>query len=116
MVTVIKTRLNGGYHHDPEQPGCGVDLQTDNLNHMLAHLELSIVDAPDWWDLTEIGDVAVMSAVYNEVAGFEASFRKRKGDSDGRGEEGGQTNDQGADLDGAAGQVVGNQVPASLEP
>jgi len=82
QLSITKARLNGGYYHDPEQPGCGIDQQTDGLNHMLAHLELSLIDFPDWWDLAEIGDIELMSLVFQEVATFENSFRKRKGDSD----------------------------------
>ncbi len=116
QLSVIKTRLNGGYHHDPEQPGCGVDQQTDGLNHMLAHLELSLIDAPDWWDLGEIGDIELLSLVFQEVAKFENSFRKRKGDSDGSSEAGSQTSSEGSNTGGTVSQVVGTEVPASLDP
>ncbi len=116
QLSVLKTRLNGGYHHDTDQPGCGVDQATDTLNHMLAHLELSLVDAPDWWDLDEIGDPEILGVVFQEVSTFENSFRKRKGDSVGGGEAGSPAPGEGAVTPRAAVPVVGEEVPAALEP
>lgn len=115
QLSVIKAKLNGGMYHVPNQPGIGIDEGTDNLNHMIAHLELGLVNTPDWWNLDELGDVEVVTKVFTEVAKFENSFRKRKnadGDSEGRSP---QDNPE-AHSGGDAAQVVGEEVQDSLEP
>lgn len=116
-VTVEKTRLNGGMHFDATKPGVGIDEDTDGLNHMFAHLKISLVDIPDWWDLEKIGDMSLISRVYSEVAEFEASFRKPTSrESDGERETGSEETSTKSDPSGDAKSVVGEEVPASLQP
>lgn len=75
---VRKAQLNGGMHHNPDKPGYGIDEDTDQFNGMVAHLQISITNAPKWWDLTQITDIGVVSEVYKEVILFENSFHDRK--------------------------------------
>lgn len=121
---VRKTQLNGGLHHDPANPGRGVDEQTDEFNGMIAHLELCIVEAPPWWNLDQISDVELVGKLYQEAMTFENSFLRRgqgtanlegsqpSGDSQAGREAAGKA----SDVPGAASEVVGREVQAALEP
>jgi hypothetical protein len=73
---VRQTQLNGGMHFDEDKPGYGIDAQTNGLNHMIAVLELTLVNKPSWFNLDEIIDLEILSKVYHEVASFEAKFRR----------------------------------------
>lgn len=116
---VRKAQLNGGMYYNEATPGRGVDEQTDDFNNMLAHFELSIKDAPEWWDLAQITDVELLGVVFREVIDFENSFLARKssrkkpgGDGDGSG----KADVQEADSAGGPRKVVGEEVQAALEP
>lgn len=116
---VRKAQLNGGMHFTEATPGRGVDEQTDDFNNMIAHLEISIKDAPSWWNLDQITDVELLGIVFKEVIGFEQSFlarkssRKKSGlDSQGSG----ASTVSEANTAGSPSKVVGEEVQASLEP
>lgn len=121
---VRKAQLNGGMHHDRENPGHGVDEQTDEFNNMVAHLELSILEAPKWWNLDEITDIDLIARVYREVIAFENKFLgRRRGaqsdeghDSDGSSEDGGTSDSPSADVARDLREVVDEEVQPSLEP
>ena len=116
-LSAERTRLNGGLYHDPDRPGCGIDEDTNMFNHMLAHLTVAIVRAPEWWDLDSISDMAVVSRVFEEVATFENSFLKRRGDnSSSENSERSDSPDQGANHAGNLTRVVGKEVQSTLEP
>jgi hypothetical protein len=116
---VRKAQLNGGMHYDDSHPGRGVDEQTDDFNNMIAHLELSIKEAPEWWNLDNVTDVDLMGHVFKEVIAFEQSFLARKagaaiaGRDDNRS---GKTDAQEANTSGVVKSVVGEEVQAALEP
>lgn len=114
QLQVAKARLNGGMYHVPNSPGVGIDAATDYLNGMLAQLEVSLVDTPDWWKLDEIGDMELVSLVFSEVVKFENSFRKRNDDSDRQG--GSEKENSDTNAGGNARAVVGEEVSAALEP
>jgi hypothetical protein len=116
---VRKAQLNGGMHHDESNPGRGVDEQTDDFNNMIAHFELSVKEAPEWWDLDKITDVELLGIVFKEVLEFEQSFLSRKASRKKPGRDGegsGKAGVQEADAGGTARQVVGEEVQAALEP
>jgi hypothetical protein len=120
---VRKSQLNGGMHHDAEHPGHGVDEQTDEFNNMIAHLEISVVEKPQWWNLDEITDVALIGQVYAEVLAFENKFLGRRSGADdpesgddGSGEMGGADDSHGSLPVGDSTEVVDREVQASLEP
>lgn len=120
---VRKVQLNGGMHHDRENPGHGVDEQTDEFNNMIAHLELSILEAPKWWVLEEITDIDLIARVYREVIAFENKFLGRRGggtpggdDSDGGGQSGGEGDPSESDDAGGDPEVVDEEVQSALEP
>ncbi len=116
---VRKAQLNGGMYYNEATPGRGVDEQTDDFNNMLAHFELSIKDAPEWWDLAQITDVELLGIVFKEVIDFENSFlaRKTSRKKSGRNGDGsGKADVQEADAAGGPRKVVGEEVQASLEP
>jgi len=120
---VRKSQLNGGMHYDSEKPGMGVDEETDGFNNMIAHLDISLVEVPDWWDLSEITDIQLLSAIFQEVIAHENTFLRRGQDSgnSGRGSDNGsegsssentpETNDSGGPA-----TVVGQEVQSALEP
>lgn len=119
---VRKTQLNGGMHHNPNMPGTGVDIETDHINAMIAHLDIALVSWPDWWNLDEICDGELLSMVFEEVVKHENSFldrirsRNRGTESDGT-----EQADSSGDLsESGAGRVVGamvdEEVQSALEP
>jgi hypothetical protein len=120
-VGVRKVQLNGGMHWSPTAPGQGIDEGTDDLNSMIAHLEVALTSYPRWWNLDEITDMSVLGSVYREVISFENSFRGRGQTAEGEGPGGsGQADSASAQGEanpaGSNQQVVGEQVQASLEP
>lgn len=121
QLGVRKVQLNGGLHYDAEKPGQGIDFATDDMNAMIAHMELALTAIPDWWNLDEITDLAVIYEVYGEVISFENSFLRRRGTSQGEGPGGSGQEDSAkteaqANTDGSDPAVVVEQVQASLEP
>lgn len=121
QLGVRTSQLCGGLHYDPTTPGQGLDATTYHINQMIAQLEVSIVKAPEWFNLDTITDLSVLSAVYQEVADFETSFpRSGKAGGAGRHSAGGQTGGQAqtpsAEPVGDAQQVVGSSVQSALEP
>ncbi len=77
-VGVRKSQLNGGMYHHPDRPGMGVDEDVDNINAMIAHMQISLVTTPKWWDINTLPDMGLLSEVYKEVAAFENSFHNRR--------------------------------------
>lgn len=116
---VRKAQLNGGMYYNEATPGRGVDEQTDDFNNMLAHFELSIQDAPKWWDLAQITDVELLGIVFKEVIEFENSFLARKSSrkkSGGNGDGSSSPDVQETNTTGSPRKVVGEEVQAALEP
>lgn len=117
---VRKAQLNGGFHHDPDNPGHGVDLETDSINDMIAHLEVALVSCPDWWRLDSISDMSLLMAVFREVMLFESKFLRHHRQDDeghaGSGEEGSEEDQGASDAVRAVEEVVDEEVPASLQP
>ena len=118
---INKAKLNGGMHYDPENPGYGIDPETDSINGALAHLSVAIVTSPPWWNLDQISDMDLIIKIYKEVIAFEDSFRGRAKAAGGSNagsvsSPGGGGADQQANSVGAVGQVVDPQIQAALEP
>lgn len=118
-VQVRKATLNGGFYFDENKPGQGVDEDTDWTNHMIAHLEIALIQAPMWFNLDEIYDLDLVLAVYAEVAKFENEFNSpqpraaissgsSQTDSGGTGEQSGSA--------GRTEAVGRGEVPPSLDP
>lgn len=120
-IGVRKIQLNGGFHFDPEKPGHGIEESTDNLNSWIAHLEVALVETPEWWDLEKITDMDVLSAVYQEVILFENSFLARKRDAErarhmGTGEDGGEEDQEESRSDRVSSSLVESEIQSALEP
>jgi hypothetical protein len=64
----LKARYNGGER---------VSRDIDWLNEMIALCQITITDAPDWWDPLNTYDEELLTIVYNHVRSFQDSFRKR---------------------------------------
>lgn len=121
QMGVRRVQMNGGLHYDPTNPGKGLDPMTDEFNAVFSHLELAVVKAPDWWDLDELADFAVVSAVYQEVLDFEARFlgygENASDKGQGRSSKDNSTSAQSeADDDRHAPELVGEEVQSALEP
>jgi len=121
QLGVRKVQLNGGFHYNPKALGQGIDQATDELNTMIAHLELALIEYPEWWNLDELTDLTVLSEVYGEVISFENSFLGRRNASEdkgsGRSSEADSTAAQSKANDaGSVTQVVDPEVQAALEP
>lgn len=126
-IGVRKAQLNAGMHHDPENPGMGVDAQTDDFNSMIAHLDLALQEFPEWWDLSKISDGDLLAKVFEEVVSHENSFRLSRRSVSESSEEGGsgdvgtsptvgEGDQEEAKHDGAAGSMVDEEVSTALEP
>lgn len=120
---VRKAQLNGGMHYSENRPGQGVDEATDEINGMIAHLELAVLQAPPWWKLDEVPDTDLLVTVYREVLDFENSFLRRKLEAAQQAataahlrEERGEGAPDAPNTSGAARAVVSADVQAALEP
>ena len=116
---VRKSQLNGGMYFDSNNPGRGVDEGTDDLNAMIAQLEISVKKAPAWWDLDNLADNMLIGQVYKEVLTFESSFLNRnatRASDSGSGEGRSEGSVSETNTSGGHGPVVESKVPASLEP
>lgn len=121
QLGVIRTQLCGGLHYNPATPGQGIDADTYNINSMMAHLQLTLTEFPDWWNLDQLTDLDLLSEVYKEVISFENNFsgsgsRAKGAGSGGRSQEASSKTEAGANPAGVVEQVVAGQVSASLEP
>lgn len=104
-AAIRRAQLNGGL------PEAAIDEDTRFMNMMLANLEMTIVQSPDWWKPEEFYNGRVIYDLYNEVISFEATFRSalRGGTSGAQGDRG-----QPSGLDGAPpAKVVVPQVQPS---
>lgn len=118
-VGVRKAQLNGGMYFDPENPGRGVDEQTDTFNNMVAHLELAVKTHPVWWDLNKISDMQLVGKIFKEVIDFENTFLRRSAEralADGPGAGGSEETVSTANVEAGRRAVVGAEVSAALEP
>jgi hypothetical protein len=118
-VGVRKAQLNGGMYFDGENPGRGVDEETDSFNNMIAHLEIAIKSGPPWWDLNKITDMRLVGKVFQEVIEFENSFLRRAAEravADGLSAGGGAAAVSEANVAAGVRAVVGSEVSAALEP
>lgn len=71
---VMCSRLNGGL------PAGSLDILTDSNNMILSHLTFSLTKKPEWANnLFDLLDVALLQAIYEEVASHEARFFGREG-------------------------------------
>lgn len=120
---VRKAQLNGGMHYSDSHHGQGVDEATDEINGMIAHLELAIVTAPGWWKMDEIPDTDLLVTLYKEVLDFENSFLRRKLEAakqtaaaNNLREEGSAGAANASDVGGAGRAVVAADIQAALEP
>lgn len=66
---IVKARLNGGQN---------VDRGIDWMNEMIAFCQVTLTDAPAWWDPIEMYDQTILVAVYGHVRSFQDSFRNRR--------------------------------------
>ena len=113
-LRVRTLQLCKGLRYDPENPDVGVDRDTYNLNSMLAHLEIAVVEHPDWWNLDQITDLELMSEVHKEVVDFENNF---PGLGSGKASKAGSPKEASkTDSGGVSEPVVVGEVQASLEP
>ena len=118
QLGVRKIQLNGGYHYDEKNPGQGIEEHIDQLNSMIAHLEISLIQWPVWFDLNQIYEAELITKVYEKVAEFENSFFRRRDEAGpGRGvpTDRGPAN-QGAPAGGSVTPVGGGSVQPSLDP
>jgi hypothetical protein len=119
QMGVRKVQLNGGFHYDSANPGCGVEGYVDDMNSMIAHLELALVQAPFWFKLEEICDPQLLTEIYQKVVEFENSFFRRPGGEVQPGHVGtnaGGTESKEPSSSGSVTPLGRGQVPSTLEP
>lgn len=118
-ITVRKIQLNGGFHHDENKPGYGIDEQTDYTNHILATLELSLIQKPAWFDVGTIEDVDLMLKIYRVCVDFEnggTSPQRGAATSVGGSQAGGGGTSEQPRAAGSVAEVGRGQVQPSLDP
>ena len=116
---VRKTQLNGGFHFDETKPGAGIEEHIDSMNSMIAHLEISIIQAPVWFNLDFVYDPELLQLIYNEVAKFENSFFRRQRSAPESGQGGPDDRRRESEESGTAGHIAavgGGEVPPSMDP
>lgn len=124
-IGVRRSQLSGGMvcvrNEEGEPTGQGIDEDTDLMNQMFAHCEVSIVQKPLWWNLDEIVDMGLVREVYSKVVEFEMKFFRSADQTvpgDGPGgssqEDGSAQPSQGGP-GGSLKKVVGEEVQASLD-
>jgi hypothetical protein len=117
-IGVRKTQLNGGFHHDLNNPGCGISEDVDTLNNMIAHLEIALIQWPTWWNLDECDDPDLLKVIFNNCVTFENSFLSKRDESQPGGSVPHDSSGAGSESgsDGSVEEVGGSQVQSSLEP
>ena len=116
---VRKVQLNGGFHFDEEHPGQGIDENIDSMNSMVAHLEVSLIQAPIWFDLDKLIDPMILQLVYREVARFENNFFRPRRESAESGRSVPNDSSGESQESGSAGHVEavgGSEVQPSVDP
>lgn len=116
---VRKVQLNGGFHHDEDNPGSGIEPHIDSMNSMIAHIELAVIQAPVWFNLEYIYDPELIQQVYNEVVKFENSFFRRERSAPESGQGGPDDRSGEGAKSGTAGHIApvgGGEVPDSMDP
>lgn len=119
QMGVRKVQLNGGYHFDEKNPGCGIEEHIDGMNAMIAHLEVALIQVPYWFKLEDVYDPQLLTEVYQKVVEFENSFFRRPGGQVQPGQSGQNASgpaSQGTSSAGSVTAVGGGQVPSSMEP
>jgi hypothetical protein len=116
---VRKTQLNGGFHFDENKPGAGVEEHIDDMNSMIAHLEIAIIQAPVWFNLDYVYDPELLQLIYREVAKFENSFFRRERSMPEFGQSGPDDRSREGSQSGSTGHIKavgGGEVPPSMDP
>jgi 5'-3' exonuclease len=121
QLGVRRTQLCGGLHYSPSTPGQGLDIDTYTINSMVAQLEISLVKYPDWWNIDQLTDLAILSDIYKEVVSFENNFpgsgqRDKAAEHRGSSQDSSEKTQDRTDHDRVVEQMVVGQVSASLEP
>lgn len=85
-IGVRKSQLNGGMFcvrdEEGKPTGQGIDEELDNINSLLATLEVSLTQQPVWFDLKSVYDLGVAIEVYKKVNEYNNSFfRSANGES-----------------------------------
>ena len=119
QIGVRKTQLNGGFHHDEDNPGTGIAVETDWINQMLAYMEIAVVQAPMWFNLNTIYDADILVSVFRKATEFENNFfrpiRDQNGSPGSRQDDSSRESEKSGTV-GLVAPVVGGEVSAALEP
>lgn len=67
-VGVAKARLNGG--------GLIVEPHIDLMHQWMAQCQISVVEAPEWFNFDKMVDMEILGSVHQEVVKYENSFRR----------------------------------------
>lgn len=118
-VQVRTLQLNGGYHYDNKKPGIGVTESQAMTSNIIAHLEVSLVQAPNWWDLENIIDIELVTHVYEKVSDFETGVDSPLQGAvvdTGSGQEDSGQKSQGSGAVGRSTKMGGGEVLPSMDP
>lgn len=104
-IGMRKSQLGGGmytvYDDNGNPTGQGLDENTDYINAMFAHLEVALIQKPEWFDLNTLDDLDLVTKVFKEVMAFENTFRKSKNGTGSNLPKSGNGSDTGSETSGS---------------
>lgn len=63
QIEGIKSTILGGKYYDPRNPGCGVSPEMSAMAEMMAFLQVTVTQSPDWWE-GGVGDFSDPDLLY----------------------------------------------------
>jgi hypothetical protein len=66
-ITARHSEILGGFYYDPDNPGYGVPVDMDILAEMMAFLDLTVIEGPEWFHADDMYDPGLIYAIYGEA-------------------------------------------------
>jgi len=66
-ITARHSEILGGFYHDSDNPGVGVPEDMDILAEMLAFLDMTVAEGPEWFRADDMYDPGLIYALYSEA-------------------------------------------------
>lgn len=126
-VAVRCSQLLGGMYcvvdEEGNPTGQGIDGETYAQSNAIAHLEIALIQKPQWFDLENIYDLDLLAEIYKEVGRFERSFFLRNNGSKDENREssrGSQNDSVTSDAETGLGndlkEMVGQEIQNAMDP
>jgi len=66
-ITARHSEILGGFYYDPDNPGFGVPVDMDILAEMMAFLDMTVIEGPEWFQSDDMFDPGLIYAIYGEA-------------------------------------------------